>query len=368
VSRAGPRRGQELSELEHDVGRFTVQVGFFLQAVADQLGMNRTDLEVLSLLWHGGPLTAGQLAEAANLTTGAVTGVVDRLEKAGRVTREADPADRRRVIVKAVEARLEAISGMIEPMRRASGALRDTFSEAELETVRRFVAAAAPFLADATVRLRAGARPPATGGDASERSAPLGAARAGRLELPTGIARLTLRGDPALEDLFRARFDGPAPEVQVKGGTVRIAYPRFRPFDFRRQAADVTLTGAIPWTIDLRGGASHVEADLRAVPLRGLEVTGGASELTLRLGPPSGAVRVALAGGGSKVTLRRPADVPARLRVRGGASKLVFDAQRLGAVGGEIQLESPGFAGAADRYELELTGGASKLTVVTDAE
>ena len=71
------------------------------QAVADQLGMNLTDLECGDLLAYYGPMTAGRLAELVGLTTGAITGVIDRLERAGLVRRERDPHDRRRVIVHA---------------------------------------------------------------------------------------------------------------------------------------------------------------------------------------------------------------------------------------------------------------------------
>jgi DNA-binding MarR family transcriptional regulator len=71
------------------------------QAVADQLGMNPTDLECGDLLAYYGPMTAGRLAELVGLTTGAITGVIDRLERVGLVRRERDPNDRRRVIVHA---------------------------------------------------------------------------------------------------------------------------------------------------------------------------------------------------------------------------------------------------------------------------
>ncbi len=61
--------------------------------------MGPNDLRCGELLVRNGPMTAGQLAKAAGLTTGAITGVVDRLEKAGWAQRRADPADRRRVVI-----------------------------------------------------------------------------------------------------------------------------------------------------------------------------------------------------------------------------------------------------------------------------
>ena len=60
--------------------------------------MNLTDLQCLAILTSAGPVTAGQLAETMGLTTGAVTGVINRLERAGYVLRR-HPADGRRVVV-----------------------------------------------------------------------------------------------------------------------------------------------------------------------------------------------------------------------------------------------------------------------------
>ncbi|MGP8207804.1 MAG: MarR family winged helix-turn-helix transcriptional regulator [Acidimicrobiales bacterium] len=71
----------------------------FDQAVADYLGVSRTEAHCLDILDQFGPMTAGQLAELSGLTTGAITKVADRLEDAGYVSRARDPVDRRRVIV-----------------------------------------------------------------------------------------------------------------------------------------------------------------------------------------------------------------------------------------------------------------------------
>ncbi|MGO9151407.1 MAG: MarR family winged helix-turn-helix transcriptional regulator [Acidimicrobiales bacterium] len=71
----------------------------FDQAVADYLGVSRTEAHCLDVLEQFGPMTAGRLSELSRLTTGAITKVVDRLENAGHVSRVRDPTDRRRVIV-----------------------------------------------------------------------------------------------------------------------------------------------------------------------------------------------------------------------------------------------------------------------------
>src|SRR5947209_11432066 len=71
----------------------------FDNLAAERLGVNETDLHCLNIIENSGGLTAGELAARAGLTNGAVTGVLDRLERAGFATRAADPGDRRRVNV-----------------------------------------------------------------------------------------------------------------------------------------------------------------------------------------------------------------------------------------------------------------------------
>ena len=165
--------------------------------------------------------------------------------------------------------------------------------------------------------------------------APLAGVPAGRLEFTKGAAKVSLRGDGPLTELYRASFEGPAPEITVSGGTVTVQQRRrFRPFDWRTQSADFALAAAVPWDISLRGGMWKLVADFSDAAADGLEVTGGASDIEITLPAPVGVVPVRLSGGASEVMLRRPAGTEARAEISGGASQLVFDGQRLGAVGG----------------------------------
>ena len=86
----------------------------FENLAADRLGVNRTDLHCLNAIENAAGLTAGELAAEVGLTSGAVTGVIDRLERAGFARRVPDPADRRRVKVEVTPefyARAERIWG-----------------------------------------------------------------------------------------------------------------------------------------------------------------------------------------------------------------------------------------------------------------
>jgi len=93
------RKRELFEELIDEVRRSQNATDRYDQAVADALGMNRTDMRCTDVLDREGPVTAGRLAEATGLTTGAITTAIDRLERAGFARRTRDPADRRRVLV-----------------------------------------------------------------------------------------------------------------------------------------------------------------------------------------------------------------------------------------------------------------------------
>jgi DNA-binding MarR family transcriptional regulator len=103
------------------------------QAVADRLGLHVTDLRCLNLLRLGGAATPGELAARTGLTTGAVTRMIDRLLRAGFVTREHDERDRRRVIITLTESRTAEIARHYEPLAREFGSVLAGYSTEQLE-------------------------------------------------------------------------------------------------------------------------------------------------------------------------------------------------------------------------------------------
>src|SRR5258708_22782388 len=90
------RRLQATNALNREVRGWQADQELFDSVVSERAGINRTDWRCLDILGTRGPMTAGQLAAAVRLTTGAVTGVLDRLEAAGLVRRGRDTSDRRR--------------------------------------------------------------------------------------------------------------------------------------------------------------------------------------------------------------------------------------------------------------------------------
>jgi DNA-binding MarR family transcriptional regulator len=114
--------------------------GAFEEAAAARLGIGPGDLRCLNAIENAGGLTAGELSRAVGVTSGAVTGAIDRLEAAGFARRAADPADRRRVrieVTPAFRARAEKIWGPVAADWHRELAAR--FSAAELQTAIEFL-------------------------------------------------------------------------------------------------------------------------------------------------------------------------------------------------------------------------------------
>lgn len=109
------------------------------QAVARRIGINSSDLECLDLIVMGGPATAGEIGRRTGLTSGAVTGLIDRLERHGLVERTADARDRRKVLVKVREDRIDALAVHFEPMQRAMDALLARYDADQLSLIAEFI-------------------------------------------------------------------------------------------------------------------------------------------------------------------------------------------------------------------------------------
>jgi DNA-binding MarR family transcriptional regulator len=135
-------RAKLIAELSHQARVSTAWTVLLHHAIASRSGINVTDMQCINLLQLRGPMTPGQLAEAMFLTTGgAITAVIDRLEKAGMVRRRRDEADRRRVIVEATqEAPVAELSARFQPVAEIYGELLETYSDEQLEVILDYLA------------------------------------------------------------------------------------------------------------------------------------------------------------------------------------------------------------------------------------
>jgi len=124
----------EIDKAVQDNGNTNV---LMVHAIAQHVGLSASEFECASLIQDYGPFTAGELAKRCHITTGGMTGMIDRLERRGFVKRASDPNDRRRVLVRAIdnkEAR-EKVSKLYDPLQKSFNELIDSYSDEQLAIV-----------------------------------------------------------------------------------------------------------------------------------------------------------------------------------------------------------------------------------------
>jgi DNA-binding MarR family transcriptional regulator len=352
---------RDIDSVIRSLRRVNFQRSFFGQTVAIRFGLSESDVDALEVLIDAGAASAGRLSEVMGLTTGAVTRVIDRLEQAGYVRRIPDPTDRRRVIVEVVPDKISAVQETMDRVGDKGAEEIAHYSDEQLIVINDFLTRMADITREEATALREAPGQAAVG--PSEYAAPIGGLTRARLQFKSGANELLLRGSGAFDDLYQARFEGQVPQVRLRDGVVSVQYKGRSQWDWRERRADISLTDRIPWDIEIHGGASKLQGKLTSLDLRSFELIGGADSLRLTVGRPTGAVPLRFTGGTNNLRIERPAGVAAQLMLSGGAARIEFDRQKLGATGGHTTLESAGAADATDRYVVELEGGASRITV-----
>ncbi len=156
---AAKKKGEANPELVRRVGdvvrRMGAQSVIVSQTVAARFGLNTTDLECLDLIQLQGRVSAGELAAATGLTSGAVTALIDRMERAGYVERVDDPADRRRVLVRLRKGSIGDIEEVYAPMQKRMFGLWSQYSVADLEVVADFLSRSLELSVACVAELRA---------------------------------------------------------------------------------------------------------------------------------------------------------------------------------------------------------------------
>ena len=133
-------REEQLIMLNQALRQTTEDAVLFTQAVATQAGIHSTDVKVLSLLSRHGAMSAGHIAELIGLSTGAVTFMIDRLEKAGYAHRVRHPTDRRSVLIELnLESLQETIVKLFALMDQAVKQVVECYSDAELSVILDFM-------------------------------------------------------------------------------------------------------------------------------------------------------------------------------------------------------------------------------------
>jgi DNA-binding MarR family transcriptional regulator len=133
-----PNRQQLTERLERSVRQSIASAILFNQRVADDVGINLRDLQVLHLLQLHGPSTPRDLARWACVTTGGMTVVLDRLEKDGYARREANPADRRSCIVHLIPESLRKLEGVYKSKGELLAHAMERYSDKQLRLLVEF--------------------------------------------------------------------------------------------------------------------------------------------------------------------------------------------------------------------------------------
>ncbi len=190
------------------------------------------------------------------------------------------------------------------------------------------------------------------------------------VDVNAGVATLTMEGSNSLgSDLYRAHIEyaGTKPAISLDRLTGKLRIVKNDDFAFfanRRFVLDLQLNSAVSWNVSTNGGSSNDTLNLSAVKVGSITLNAGASRTEITLGRPAGVVNISVDGGAITLRLHRPSGSEAFVHVSGGAVNLDADGRQLHGVGDE-SWQSAGYDGAADAYHIEVSGGASNVTVDT---
>jgi hypothetical protein len=190
------------------------------------------------------------------------------------------------------------------------------------------------------------------------------------LDVNAGASTMTVEGSSSLgPDLYRAHieYSGTKPAISLDRttGNLRIfKNDDFAFFTSRRFVLDLQLNSAVSWNVSANTGASNNTLNLSAIKVGSITLNSGASHTDVTLGKPMGIVNVSVDGGAITLRLHRPGGSEAFVHISGGAVNLDADGRQLHGVGDETW-QSAGYDGAADAYHVEITGGASNVTLDT---
>lgn len=148
-------REELIKRINREGRRMSTITMIFHQAVAEAAGLSGTDHKYLDLIMEKGEMTAGELAEVTGLTTGAVTGIIDRLEKQKLVKRRRDNKDRRKVfIIPQNEIAYKKLAPVFQSLVDGLDSFFEKFSDEELAVIEKYLRETSEFFQAKTVELK----------------------------------------------------------------------------------------------------------------------------------------------------------------------------------------------------------------------
>jgi hypothetical protein len=133
------------------------------------------------------------------------------------------------------------------------------------------------------------------------------------------------------------------------------------------RSVTVTLNADVSWQLDLGGGSTRTNADLRGGQLTGIAFTAGSDVISLALPRPRGSVPVRLSGGAGQFLLSLPAGVPVRVTAGSGAGEVSVEGQEHAGVAGGSVFTAQGWTPGVAGFDVDATSGASSITVTARA-
>lgn len=139
MSRSKKNRAEIVQTLDWRLRNFSTSAVLAASIFARKIGLSANDLKCAELLVRFGPMSAGALGEKAGLTTGAITGIVDRLEAAGWAKRVPDPDDRRRIFIHPGPQDSATMAGVYSSYMKSLNKLLDEYPDSDLQLVSDFI-------------------------------------------------------------------------------------------------------------------------------------------------------------------------------------------------------------------------------------
>jgi DNA-binding MarR family transcriptional regulator len=329
------------------------QMAWHTHAAALAAGIHPTDLEIMELLNQHGELTAGRLAELSGLTTGAITGVIDRLVASDHIERARDENDRRKVVVRKTVTNDTRMWEVYRPLTEALDELLAHYSPDQLSAIADYADRAANVIAQDAARLRSIAD---TEHDTLASGEPDNVPIAASLVVERGLSKATVTVDPRATDLVVGQFWRTTPVLKRDAEQVTLTY-RSSVFGSILMGARLSLHPAPRWTIDVIGGISYTSIDISTLVITGLRIDGGIKATTLKLGRPVGIVAVDLRGDIAEFEVTIPPNTAATIEVDGSVSRSAIDGKPL-ATSAKLGRGKQ----SRDRYEFRVVGDVLKAS------
>ncbi len=193
---------------------------------------------------------------------------------------------------------------------------------------------------------------------------PASGQRHATMTVVTGAATVTVTAAAIPGSLVRVLTPGNAAiRPQLVSSTGQVQLSLLSTGQRGPSTVSIQLSTAVVWQLQFNGGTSQTVVILTNGKIAGIDFTAGSSLIQLALPRPAGTATITLAGGASQVSLTVPAGVPTRLRLDGGASAATLTGQAHTGLGRGTVLTSPGWAQAANRYDVDATAGIGEISV-----